>query len=298
MDYTVSSISNNVNPGNATIIFRAVEGNEKGYVGSRSVRFRISKGRELKEGDGFSYVYEASVPFAQGGAKPSVTVKDGEKLLSAGKDYTLSYSGNKALTTGAAAVITVKGKGNYSGSVKLPFTVTAQQIAAMDISVADKTESKKGYRAPSVTVSDTNGKKLKAGRDYELCDDYTEPDAEGNVTVSLKGLGKYEGSVKISYRYIRASQQLSKVKAKALPEKSYTGRAVTLSNAELTGLLSDGDKILVPGTDFEVLAYSNNLWAGTAKVTLRGIGAYGGTLTLKFKIKGKKGSFLGTVDKG
>ncbi len=34
---------------------------------------------------------------------------------------------------------------------------------------------------------------------------------------------------------------------------------------------------LVPGTDFEIVNYSNNIKKGTASVTLRGLGSYGGT---------------------
>lgn len=38
------------------------------------------------------------------------------------------------------------------------------------------------------------------------------------------------------------------------------------------------------GTDYEIADYSNNLKKGTATVTFKGIGAYAGEKTVKFKI--------------
>ena len=52
--------------------------------------------------------------------KPAVTVKVAGKTLKAGRDYTLSYSGNDA--QGRAAV-TVTGCGNYTGTVVKTFVI-------------------------------------------------------------------------------------------------------------------------------------------------------------------------------
>ncbi|MCR5790309.1 MAG: hypothetical protein K6G83_10530, partial [Lachnospiraceae bacterium] len=115
-DYEISELLHNVNPGTATVVLTAVEENEAGYVGSITGSFQIKKGRALSLGNGFSYVYNKSMPYVASGAKPVVTVKDGDTVLEKGKDYTISYSNNKAAGTGR---ITVKGTGKYSSSVKL-----------------------------------------------------------------------------------------------------------------------------------------------------------------------------------
>ena len=52
---------------------------------------------------------------------PKVTVKYGDKTLKAGRDYTLDY--NKKLTDIGPATVTVKGKGDFSGSKKVAFKV-------------------------------------------------------------------------------------------------------------------------------------------------------------------------------
>ena len=52
--------------------------------------------------------------------KPKPTIKYNGKTLTEGVDYTLSYSSNKNIGTG---VITVTGKGGYSGSTEIKFTI-------------------------------------------------------------------------------------------------------------------------------------------------------------------------------
>ena len=48
-------------------------------------------------------------------------------------------------------------------------------------------------------------------------------------------------------------------------------------------------KTLKAGTDYEIVegSYKNNLKKGTASVTIRGTGNYGGTKVVKFTIKSK-----------
>ena len=61
-----------------------------------------------------SYVYD-------GKAKtPSVTVKDGQKTLTNGTDYTVSYSSN---VNAGTATVTITGKGNYKNSKSLTFKI-------------------------------------------------------------------------------------------------------------------------------------------------------------------------------
>ena len=99
-----------------------------------------------------------------------------------GIDYTVSYSKNRNVTKEPTAVVTVKGKGKYKGSVKLNYAVSKQNLENLTdyVIAADKIESKKGYKKPSVTITDTDGKKLKAGADYEIkADSYVITDPFG-----------------------------------------------------------------------------------------------------------------------
>ena len=157
----------------------------------------------------------------------------------------------------------------------------------------------KGGAKPPVVVKD--GKKLKAGTDFEIDkNSYSGPDEKGVVTAKINGKGSYTGTEIISYRYINAAEQLSKSKVKkSIENKTYTGKEIKLTNADLTEILYTGSKAspvyLTPGKDFEVLSYMNNTKPGTAKVTVKGTGSYGGTKTLSFKITAKKGDYQGAL---
>ncbi|MCR5789357.1 MAG: hypothetical protein K6G83_05645 [Lachnospiraceae bacterium] len=284
----------NVNPGTATVVLTAVEENEGGYVGSITGTFQIKKGRALSLGDGFSYVYNKSMPYVASGVKPAVTVKDGDTVLEKGKDYTISYSSNKAAGTGR---ITVKGTGKYSSSVRLAFTIVKQDIGGLTVVAADTGKSKKGNKKPAVSIYDTEGNKLQA-RDYSVSAPKA-PDENGVSSVTVTGLKNYTGTKTVSFRYYKSNVSLGKAKVSGkLPAQQYTGKKVTLPLESFKNILYVNGTALVPGKDFEVASYSGNIKKGTAKVTLRGLGDYAGMKTLSFKITAKQGSYQGVLQGG
>lgn len=60
--------------------------------------------------------------------EPAVTVKDGDKLLTAGEDYTVSYRNNVSAGTAEAVI---EGKGSYTGTKTLTFTIRPQHAVAI-----------------------------------------------------------------------------------------------------------------------------------------------------------------------
>lgn len=112
-----------------------------------------------------------------------------------------------------------------------------------------------------------DGKKLKAGTDYAI-------DAESYVVTDPFGMVRTPASAG------------SAALAEAQPGDTIT---VTLLGK---GKNYEGSKktpvYLEPGRDFIVESYEKNTKTGTAKVTLKGIGNWGGTKTLSFRIKPKK----------
>lgn len=68
--------------------------------------------------------------------KPTVKIYDGDKRLSKGTDYTVSYKNNKKI---GKATITIKGKGDYTGTVKLNFNIVPE---ATTLTVTKKSEKK------------------------------------------------------------------------------------------------------------------------------------------------------------
>ncbi|MDE6662754.1 MAG: hypothetical protein K2K46_05340 [Lachnospiraceae bacterium] len=124
-DFTVSYV-NNTKAGTAKIVFTG-----KGlYNGTLTKKFKITKA-PLSD----SMLDDASknieVTYTGKALKPDVTLKNGNTPLKKGTDYTLTYKNNKKVSTAAApAQITVKGKGSYTGSFKVNFTVIAKSNVA------------------------------------------------------------------------------------------------------------------------------------------------------------------------
>ena len=106
VDYVVS-YSNNVEKGTAKIFITGI-GN---YTGSRTVKFKIT-GPKLKD---------AQVSLVQNGTLyPDITVTYAGKTLVEGQDYIVKYP--KVVKPGNNR-ITVRGRGSFSGSVKLTYYV-------------------------------------------------------------------------------------------------------------------------------------------------------------------------------
>ncbi|WP_028508817.1 hypothetical protein [Ruminococcus sp. NK3A76] len=107
-DYTVS-YSNNINAGTATVTVS--DGTSAAFV-TGSTTFTI----QPKSIADVTITVDDETLAADGTAKtPAITVKDGETTLTKDKDYTVSYSNN--VNAGCdTGVITLKGKGNYTGT--------------------------------------------------------------------------------------------------------------------------------------------------------------------------------------
>ena len=68
---------------------------------------------------------------------PTPEVKDGEKTLTSGTDFTYSYSNNQYVGT---ATVTVTGKGNYQGAANKGFAITAVEDPAVITTTANVTK--------------------------------------------------------------------------------------------------------------------------------------------------------------
>ena len=165
------------------------------------------------------------------------------------------------------------------------------------MTMADKAFSgKSGNYISEPVLTDVNGKKLTKGKDYEkeyqyflLEDDGTETPLSTEavlktgsvIKIYVNGKGNYTGTASAVYRITPVS--FSKVKVK-IASKVYTGSPVTLNKSDIT--VKYGGELL-QDSDYEIVSYKNNLKAGTATVVIQGVGDYGGTKTVKFKIAKK-----------
>jgi len=225
------------------------------------------------------------------GAKiqPAVSVTNDGEPLTEGIDYTIKYSNNQKVSTSSKhAVVTIAGKGNYSGSKTLEFYIVPKSLAdesgaaAEGITVGGLVIAKGSKAAPVVLY---NGVKLGT-KDYTVTQN-------GEESVDITGQNNFTGTIKgLKLTVLADSAALKQASIKVAVAKgvsrTYTGLPQMLTVAtkakegELTVTSADGT-VLTEGTDFEV-SYGANVNAGTVKVTVTGIGAYTGSMAKTFKI--------------
>ena len=330
-DYKVSYLKN-VDAGTATVVITGVNG----YTGTVKKTFKITQadltaeGTEAKIAAGGDAADSAiKVAFVKNGAKPAVVVTaklaNGNTVtLKEGKDYTVTYVNNKAVSEGKnltekkLPLITVKGKGNFKGSIKQTFTITNKSLADMvnpiTVTVTDVPANKnKGKFVSKPVITDENGTKLKENTDYKLSYSLlTETGAVeldtktgivnepgSTVRITITGAGNYQGEGSVLTADYRITElDFKKVTVKVVPKTlPYTMKPVTLTENDLVITMKVGTgkqavveelKLITDGDDtkdgYKIIGYKNNVNKGTAQVTLQGCGKYGGTKTVKFYI--------------
>ena len=177
-DYRINALTGTESVGTAKINITGINA----YYGTAAKSFKVTA-RPMDSADiSASFVREGTTqPYEKNGAKPKLIVKQGEKVLEQGVDYTLSYKNNvNAATWNAAKApsVTIKLKGQYQGSVTLYYTIKPLDINNIDIYNTPKVSpayeqtvnySKKlNIPAPVLTYGK---KKLAVNKDF-VCDLY------------------------------------------------------------------------------------------------------------------------------
>lgn len=314
VDYTIS-YQKNENRGNATLILTGING----YTGTKKVSFKINAYKmspqenriqiDLVDSDG-------KVSYQKNGSKPEMIVTDtlNGKQLVLNKDYTVKYKNNNEVGNAVKKpTITITGKGNYAGSKEEYFIIESSSLenttmTAKDIVFKDKSNIYKS----AVTLVDSNGVKLAAGKDYDKNVDYTyvqdsnvmenyhgwlynairrEGEEVQSVDVipvgtqikaTVNGIGNYANTQQsVIFTFVTADISKATV---TVSKQNYTGKEVQPTKADITVTLN---KQTLKKTDYEIVGYSNNIKQGKGKITLKGIGNYGGTKTVDFVIQKK-----------
>lgn len=322
-DYIVSYKNNN-KAGSASIIFTGING----YTGTVTKSFKITA---YNLNDSKIHVDEiADQKYLKGGVSPEpvITYGEGENaiVLQKGVDYTLSYANNKAVGSKdlekKAPGVTITGKGGFTGKLTRTFTIEASDLSKATATVTDIVYlAKANICKPKITLIDADGKTLAAGTDYDKNITYTyventtvgrangkeitEQEAAAGSSVNaldiipegtkikatVIGIKNYADSKKeIEFRYIKGDMAKATI---TIPAQTYTGKAITLKESDLTVTIN---KVALGEEDFEIASYAGNVAKGTAKVTIRGTGNYGGTKTATFKINSKNMNFTLVFD--
>lgn len=311
--YTVSYLRN-IDVGTATLTLTGVGA----YTGTIKKTFRIYPTTNIE------VFGVADQPYVKGGCTPKPDVYFGTMKLTEGKDYTLSYANNKAVSDTAGnkkPTFTVTGKGNFKGAkVVKEFTIKSRPISQCSILVPNVVAqpNKSNVYKPKFVVKDINGQELKAGTDYdsknieyvyldmtnvrvmngkELTDvtrKAKEPvDAKDIIPpntrlgVRINGINNYYGLLGgESEGYAEYMITAYDIsKAKAtIKDQTYTGKTVTLKKSDIV-LTLPGSSEPIPAECYEIMSYTKNDKVGTATVTIKGLAG---------ERSGRKGDYAGT----
>lgn len=158
---------------------------------------------------------------------PTVKVYNGSTLVPS-TYYIVSYKNNKEIGT---ASVTVTGTNGYTGSQIVYFTITGNTINTCTITLSPTKYTYDGtYKRPTVTVKD-GYTVLRENTDYTLS--YDNNRVAGTATVTIRGKGKYSGTVTKEFTIQGLDQTLSTKYTK------YT-KYLTSSNFNL-GATANGD---------------------------------------------------------
>lgn len=350
-DYTIT-YKNHVKKGTAAMTFTANP--KSGFSGSFKKSFRISAQnlsadmfvdsdsakKELvivgtdERKNNTIVKWDEDAVYSGGGASLSFILKNKEGIaLKQGTDYTVSYKDHKTATKESAEaavkagskqpVMTIKGKGNYAGSLTVQFQIIPASITSGQLNVtASQVQKKNGMKLKDFKIKIMDGKTtLKADRDYTVDDTACTPeiikayaDSLGTTGTApepklvLTGIGNYGaktaggeaagGKREISLAdYIYTTKLTAKnLKVEVTGDRTYTGQ-----NIEPTVKVSyykdnnaaKQDAIgveLTNGTDYRITYGGENIPAGKKKgsITIIGAGSYGGSVTVKFDIEKKQ----------
>jgi len=214
--------------------------------------------------------------------KPEVQVYFKNTKLNVGQDYTISFKNNikaAGMNDKKAPTVTIKGKGNYSGTAVKTFTINKAMLTVSNLKAASSYQFGKAY----TPVMILNGNVLKPKTDYTL----TYKDVNGTVLkaqptkelgsyiMHIEGKGNCGGSFDFKYKITQnGSTSIGNGKA-SVSEMLYGGKyPSTMLNVNGTILTS---------ADYTVV-FSNTNAKGTATATFIGIGKYTGVLKKNFKV--------------
>ena len=200
--------------------------------------------------------------------KPSVT----STKYKAGTDYIVTYGENKNVGTGT---ITIQGTGAYYGSKTYTFKINQKVISSVNWSATQFKYTGKP-QAPTATAVGLCGKDV-ANVTVVASGEHIKTGTYVASATAISNKNYKLANIKTNYKIIPATidfEGKNEVTADTSDE-TYTGNEIT-KDISVAGL--------VEGKDFEVI-YENNVDAGTATVTIKGIGDYEGETSFTFEIK-------------
>ena len=289
-----------VGAGTATITV-SFDGNTK-YAAAKNKTITVHVIKDMGESDITLTIPTEGYTYDGTEKKPAVTVKDGEKTLTQGTDYNVSYSNNvNAGENTATVTVTDIDGGDYNVSGTKKFSIAKRPVT---LTSGSKTRD---YNESALTNDEVEGKNANGltvetgwvtgqGASYTFTGTQTNVGSTPNAFTYTLNSGTIESNYKITKTegtLTVTAQNISSATVSINPDSYfYDG---TEKKPTVTVVL--GGKTLVKDTDYEV-SFSNNTEAGSATVTVTGKGNYTGTALGSFTITSATGDLtFGDVTK-
>lgn len=204
--------------------------------------------------------------------EPEITATWGDITLQEGVDYQVEYSNN--ITAGTAKVtITATEDGDFEGIIVHEFDIAPASLENAAVSVANGAVYDGSAHTPEVVVSLNDA--ILPSSDYSVSYENNVNAGDAKVVISPNS-GNVSGSAEQAFTIAKAPIESATVK--------------TITNTPYTGIAQEPEvavklngKTLIAEDDYEV-SYSNNTDAGTAMVTVSGIGNYSSIASTVFDI--------------
>lgn len=189
-----------------------------------------------------------------------------------GEDYEVRYFENINAGFGTAVIY---GKGNFCGTQVVKFRIFGKSVENAVVSEILDQVFDGNEKRPTITVT-LDGITLKEGADYTV--EYVNNTEKGTATVIIRGIGNYSGVTVCTFRIYKQSVYSFTVFSETQMTETYDG---TPLKPEMEVYF--GTERLTEGIDYEI-RLENNISAGTATVTVIGIGRFEGERTYNFTI--------------
>lgn len=239
------------------------------------------------------YSYASTAQYTGSAIIPTVTVKDGSKVLRQNIDYRVIVTNNVKI---GHANIAISGMGNYYGSYTAGFDIIPAKQAIQKLETRYKgffvdwaqKGSATGYDiqySTSANMSGAASKHLTANKPDNLTISGLTADKTYYVRVrSYTNVGSktYYGSWSDIKSIKTAKYDITKASVSGISTKAYTGKAITQNIT-----VKYNGTALKNGTDYTT-SYSNNKKIGKAIVKITGKGKYGGIIKKTFTINPAK----------
>lgn len=205
------------NVGTTTVYYRITNPNCNTVTGSKKITINKKSLSKLT----ISQIPSTKV-YTGKAIKPAVTIKDGNKTLKNGIDYSVTYAKN--INCGSAS-IKITGMGNYSGSISKTFSIVPSKPTAIKLTSKEE----------SIKVSYS---KVTGASGYEIA--YST-----NKSSGFKTIATVDASITISKLDIDKTYYVKVRSYKVVDGKHYYGSYSAVSSVKTMETASDNPGILI-----------------------------------------------------